>query len=333
MVLVWIVLGGLLAAGLGWLALWLVPRRPVSKTVWGLTYSAPYAEELGLDARTAYLEILDQLKPKRLRLVSYWDQNNPAPDSWNFDELDFQAAEAEKRRIPYVIAVGRRVPRWPECYSPEWTTQLPEAEQQQALYAYLTKVVQRYDSNSNLTAWQVENEPDLPNFGQCPEFGLKYLPDEVALVRSLSAKGIMVTAGGESFTRGWGTSRHADLFATSLYRAVRNPEGAPRFLKLPPGLYLLRALVIRLVSRRVKRVFISELQAEPWVERGMADHDQAYYDETMSLTRLKAMVDFAQRTRLPEVWFWGAEWWCYQKLRGEPAFWDYVESIFRQSRD
>src|SRR5258708_7442846 len=44
---------------------------------WGFTFSSGYARGLGLDPHAAYTAMLDQLRPKRLRLIAYWTDIEP----------------------------------------------------------------------------------------------------------------------------------------------------------------------------------------------------------------------------------------------------------------
>jgi hypothetical protein len=41
---------------------------------YGVTYSGQQAKSLGLDSQNVYLEILDDLKVKKIRLSAYWDE-------------------------------------------------------------------------------------------------------------------------------------------------------------------------------------------------------------------------------------------------------------------
>src|SRR5438105_2104485 len=87
---------------------------------YGVTFSYPYAQSLGLNWRETYLAILDELHPKYVRLSAYWDATEPQKDNYDFSALDFQINEAAGRGTKIVLAVGRRLPRWPECHDPSW---------------------------------------------------------------------------------------------------------------------------------------------------------------------------------------------------------------------
>jgi hypothetical protein len=311
--------------------MWLMLPRPINQTYWGLTYSAPYARQLGLDSRRAYSDILDQLRPSRVRLVAYWNDIEPRVGQYNFDELDFQVAQAQRRHIPYSIVIGRREPRWPECFEPDWSRTLPIADQQQALYRFEHEVVQRYDASQLLLVWQVENEANVTTFGQCPKFNSAYLPTEVSQVRRWTNKPLLIVGGGETLYQGFHISQFGDYYGTSLYATTTVGQS---FLQkpIPPGFYALRGAIVRLIHPQVRQVWITELQAEPWVLGNITQHDQRYFDMTMSHQQFDYMVVRAQKTRLPSVYFWGAEWWYYQKIHGDNYYWQQASRVFKQSR-
>ncbi|MEX2015387.1 MAG: hypothetical protein WD873_02040, partial [Candidatus Hydrogenedentales bacterium] len=122
-----------------------IPTYRNPDAVWGVTWSQFYAaEELGLDWRAAYLSMLDELKPAKLRLIAYWQYLEPQRDELRFDDLDFQVAEAAKRGIPVTLAFGYRVPRWPECHWPDWVWRETPEEFHAEVREYLTHVVTHY---------------------------------------------------------------------------------------------------------------------------------------------------------------------------------------------
>jgi hypothetical protein len=319
----------LLALAGGFLIYTSGPKLSPDQVAWGVTFSNHEAKDLKLDPQQTYLATLDELHPKRLRLVAYWSDIEQQPGHYDFHELDFQVAEAEKRGIPYVITVGVKLPRWPECFAPDWAAKLPAAEEQQRLFAIDTQTVRRYDARPHLAAWQVENEPYL-KFGQgCPGFVASALPDEVKLVRSLSAKAIRLTDSGE-FSTWFLASRFGDEFGTTLYRAVLMGNTTNVFHYFWwPDFYTRRATLIKKLHPNVHSVVISELQAEPW---GLApDLPQTFYDKTMSHEQFLANVNFASQVGLAEADLWGVEWWYYEKTHGDSFYWEAAKDLFERS--
>jgi hypothetical protein len=328
-------LGGMAVLSLlaaGGLMMWAnTAKVPPSQIAWGVTFSAGDARGLGLDPQSTYKAILDDLRPKRLRLVAYWTDIEPAPGQHDFSDLDWQVSQAEQRGIPYVIVVGRKVPRWPECYTPDWAKVQSNAQQQQDLLDFITRTITRYNANPHLLRWQIENEPFL-NFGDhCAVATSDQLISEVALAHRLSTKPVMITDSGETST--WlHSSQYPDVLGSTLYRVVLNSKGQAFHHFLPPDYYTLHAMLVRKLHPNIQQVVIAELQAEPWTQIGLPGLRHAYIDQTLSHQQFQGNINFARQVGLPEVYFWGAEWWYYEKLQGgDPYYWNSARDVFLQS--
>ena len=98
-----------------------------------MSFNTLYANELGLDWKETYDAILDELGVRNLRLAAHWPMVEPIDNIYNFAELDYQIARAEEVGAEVIFAVGRRLPRWPECHVPTWAQGLAQVEQQQQL--------------------------------------------------------------------------------------------------------------------------------------------------------------------------------------------------------
>jgi hypothetical protein len=186
----------------------------------GVTFSSVYAENLELDARQTFVAILDELKVKKIRLPIYWSKIEPSPGEFVWDDVDFFVAEAEKHGVGLTLAIGRKVPRWPECFIPDWAEGLSDEKAEAALLAMEKIVVERYKNYSSVERWQVENEPFFP-FGVCPAASSSIFKKEVFLVRSLSYKPVMLTVSGE-LDPWWPMALTADILGVSMYRVSYN---------------------------------------------------------------------------------------------------------------
>ena len=97
----------LLAVFLIFVSLWIwnifVDELSDDEVNFGVTFSNYYAMELGLDWKAAYLATLDDLGVKNLRLAAYWSEIEPENDAFNFDSLDFEINEAEKRNAKVIL--------------------------------------------------------------------------------------------------------------------------------------------------------------------------------------------------------------------------------------
>ena len=115
----------------GWYLVSTIPVLPLR--VYGATFSPRFAEQFGLDWKAAYRAMLDDLRIRTVRVAAYWDRVEPRRGEYDFSETDWLIAEAGKRGAEIVLAVGQKLPRWPECFVPEWVKELPMEEREAAL--------------------------------------------------------------------------------------------------------------------------------------------------------------------------------------------------------
>lgn len=311
---------GLIIGAVIWLG------RPANKInqVYGVSYADRTAEYLGLDKDQLYTEILDDLGVKKIRLAAYWDEIQPEPDVYNFERLDYLIEEADKRDAMVVLAVGRKLPRWPECFIPDWAKE-DSVNQDEKLLEMVATVVNQYKDNPTVVMWQLENEPFVSWFGDCPKPNRKLLEDEQTLVKSLSNKPIIITDSGELSTW-YKASRFSDEFGTTLYRVTWNHVFGYGVYPLPPSAYRMKA---RLWGLNPNDLIVAELQAEPWPP-GISILDTSVEEQmrSMDIDRMNEQIDFAKQTGFKEAWLWGVEWWYWMREMGHPEFWERGKQIF-----
>ncbi len=320
-------------------------RRPPSvsdEITWGFTFSPRFAGYLELPWRETYIASLDELEPHLLRIPIYWNDLEKEEGVREFDDYDFMINEANTRHIPTTIAVGRRVPRWPECHVPEWAKTLPEEEQIEKIMTTIEAVVTRYRDVPSISRWQVENEPFLAFFGECPPPNAKALDREIALVRSLdSSRPILTTDSGE-LSLWLFAAKRGDIFGTTMYRNVWSKLLSPYFgyitYPLPPKFFWLKANLVHLFFGDEKKIINIELQAEPWTPWGpwgpgfvkiMSIPEQ---DETMSPAHFYENIQYARDVGFSEVYLWGVEWWYLMKEKYDrPFFWEAAKEVIKTS--
>ena len=110
---------------------------------YGLSFNRQYAAAIGLVWQDVYLKMLEELKPKYVRLAATWSETEPQAEKFNTADVDWQMAEAAKRNIKIVLVVGQKAPRWPECHIPEWTKKLNDEEYKIALLNYVKYIVEK----------------------------------------------------------------------------------------------------------------------------------------------------------------------------------------------
>jgi hypothetical protein len=295
---------------------------------YGVTFSKKQAVNLGLDWRGAYLAALDDLKAKKIRLSAYWDEAEPVEGAYNWDDLDWQIDEANARGAQVILAVGGRLPRWPECHWPGWAKTLAPVDRQEKLLDYIAQTITRYKEETAITAWQVENEPFLPYFGECPPPDIKFLDAAIALVRQMDDRPVVVTDSGELSI--WiGAARRADIFGTSMYRDTYSAH-LKRYVHYPisPGFFRFKKNLTRLFAKPKEWVVI-ELQAEPWAPEPFQNISREERERTMSPEKFKDMIEFSGQTGFKDFYLWGVEYWYWEKtVNHDDRMWEEAKKLF-----
>lgn len=290
-----------------------------------VAFSAPQARYLGLEAAETYRAILRDLKPVHVRLQANWNELEPKSGTYDFRELDKLIEESAAAKATVTLAIGRKLPRWPECHDPAWLSALKPWEVESQLSAMLTQVVGHYRGNTTITRWQLENEP-LFSFGDCPAPSLGLLKRERDLVHSLDkSRPILITDSGE-LSPWLETAMLADEQGSTLYRVTYDPILGYFTYPWPSLFYRLKAA---LVSPFVKRTVVSELQLEPWAAKGLLNLPADEVQRSFSLDQFYKNVKVARATGFPEVFTWGVEWWYWQAQHGNPRYWQAAQELFK----
>jgi len=290
---------------------------------YGVTFSKPYAQNLGLDWKQVYTAMLSELSIKLVRVPLYWNEIEVKQNEYDFSATDFMVEEAQKHTASLILAIGKRLPRWPECHEPEWAQDLPETAAQNAQLAYMEAAVRRYSSFQSVTMWQVENEPFLGSFGPCPPLNEEFFDSEIAMVKKLDpSRPILITDSGELSLWQKAGSR-GDQFGTTYYRYVYS-DVLKRYwtnFYFPSWLYRAKAGLVRLLHGR-KAIMIAELEAEPWTTKGIINTPIEEQFQTMSMEKFNTITRLAGKTGFSPQILWGVEWWYWMKTQGHEEFWE-----------
>lgn len=319
---------GLLAVSI--LALFaLAQKEKPDEITYGMSFNTMYARELGLDWQETYDAILDELGVRHLRLAAHWPMVEPAPEEYNFAELDYQIARAEEVGAEVVFAVGRRLPRWPECHVPVWAQNISTEERNAEILKYIKLVVNRYKDSPAIKVWQVENEPFLEVFAfeHCGVLDVDFLDTEIDLVRSLDdSRPILVTDSGNLGT--WTQPyKRADMFGTSVYVHFWNPELGQFRTFLPPWFYRVKDNTMALLYGEKPSVLI-ELSAEPWLIQPIVDTPLEVQFTRMNLEKFEDILSYAEDTHFDMQYLWGGEWWYWLALQDRPEMWNRGKELF-----
>jgi len=298
------------------------------KIIWGVTFSKKYATDLGLNWWEVYDRALNEMNfIKTIRLPIYWPDVEKKPGQYDFSEYDWLITEAAKKNIEIMPVLGRRVPRWPECHTPEFYQALNESEIRPLLLNLITAEINHFKNFNNIKKWQIDNEPFADFFGECPTGDIKLVKEEIDLIKSLDYRPIVITESGElsNWLKG---AKLANVLGVSMYRQTWNKNWGWFNYPLPPAYYFFKAQLIKLLTP-IKKIINTELQVEPWAKhndmKNMSLFDQFY---SMDLTQVKSNIIFAKKSGFDEIYLWGIEWWWWLGIKhNDWTYWEYGKTL------
>lgn len=303
----------------------------VANPNFGVSFSTKYAEELGLDWQETYLALLDDMGLRSYRLMSYWDEGEPGRGVYDLGDLDWQMNEAAKRGAQVSLAIGLRQPRWPECHRPAWYPDLSKEQQDQALFEYLTVVVNRYKDHPALISYQLENEAVNTWFGTCTDKDIdrQRLNEEFKLVKSLDPDTPVWMSLSDQHGLPLGEPV-PDKYGYSVYRTVYNDKTAPLkfYITYPTPIWYHRLRAWWITTFKDRDIFIHELQLEPWAPVATVNATIKEQNKSMDLEQMAVNVDFASRIGKEDIYTWGGEWWYWRKtVHDDPGPWDKARQL------
>lgn len=311
---------------------YLLRPEPSANIKYGVTFSNKYATQIGLDWKDAYLKILDNLGAKNLRLIAYWDEIEKTPDHYDYTDILWQLKEAEKRKVNIIMTIGRKVPRYPECFEPNWWRGISSEEiREKELLEYIARTVMELRGYETIKLWQVENEPFFP-FGECLPIRKTTVEKEMQLVKALDDRPTLLQDSGEGGF--WFPSyQMADYLGISMYRKVwydfwGTLTKSSFYFKYPLAhwSYKIRA---HMTGVPVNRIVVTELQAEPWGPGINSELTREEKDQTMSINDFLSTITYAQNSGFDNLYFWGAEWWLWEmEKNSDPTYWDIAKALF-----
>jgi len=302
--------------------------KPKEDIVWGVNFSQKYCANLGLDWKQTYSALLDDMGAKNIKIAVHWDLMNPSKDKFYFDDLDWQINKAQESKAKVMLVIGMKTPRWPECHIPTWTSKDAKQAQQEEIMAMLRETVLRYKDHPAVAWWQVENEPFF-KFGECPWKDDDFLKQEVALVRQLSNKPIVISDSGE-WSMWLRAGRLGNIVATTMYRVAWMDNLKTYFnYPYPPIFYKRKADLVKLFLN--KDVICGELQAEPWGPKTVYEISLDEQKKTMNKDQFTKNIEFAKKTNLSAFYLWGGEWMYWMKIKNNDAsVWEEAKKLFRK---
>jgi hypothetical protein len=295
----------------------------------GVSFSPERALGNGLDDLAAFRR-LEAMRFAVIRLAVYWD----GVDSCGYGRLDRLVAEAEHAGQPLVLSVGMKAPGWPEFHVPApLAAATPDNPGlRAAALHHVRRTVERYRASPAIAAWQVENEPLDAAGPRRWRLGRDFLLQEIADVRRLDRRPIVLTAFAPvrrtcdhvsdrdgcdagalagvdatgSIAELLGMLRPDDVLGLDVYTGVGLSRAADCWPARAAGW-------LSLAGSAGRRVWVTELQAEPW------EPTPATLDRPVSTSPARIAADFAILRSLGyrQILLWGSEYWLRRDRQGD----------------
>jgi len=313
---------------------WWVVQREIEPE-FGFSFSYRHATFLGLDWQEAYLVLLEELKPKSVRLPVFWMEVEKEQGQFDFAVVDWQIEEAKKRDIPVVLELGYRSFHRPECYPPDWAKDLNQQEFAEAVYAFLKEGTKHFSEYENIETWQVENEPlDVLRYW-CRRLSPSFVAKEIEVVKANDPQDrpILLTFGGEIFLRPYWRSlvSKIDIIGVSFYPRVWHKLVRRYISAYDQGIFSLRNISVERgeAIRLGKRFWIIEFEAEPYGDKPITELTREEIEETATPACLQEYYEKIKNIGgVERIYFWGVEWWYKEKLEGRPEMWEKGKEFF-----
>jgi hypothetical protein len=306
---------------------------------------------MGLDYRETYRSLM-QLEPPIVRLAVYWNRSEPEPGTYDFSAVDWMIANTPAcTRV--VLVVGMKAPRWPEFYIParlEQANDMPnkarvsdDRQLEQTVIEFVDAVVRHYRDSTAIAYWQVENEPLDPAGPHLWTISADLLIKEIAKVRMLDNQHRPVLVNtfvstdplhqvprlDDIAVRIQTISRVADIVGLDVYpvRAL-GIFGNTLFVRWPAFVWQRRLdSILGSVRAAGKQVWISELEAEPWLLRERI-YLQRLPNPEIFPADTKFILSEIRGDRFLDVLLWGAEFWYLRRQRfGDDRWWSIAEQL------
>ncbi len=304
----------------------------------GTTFSRVQCVYLDMDPRKTYLDILD-MGFDLIRVGAYWSHIEKQEGVFDFSGLDWQVEEAGKKKIPVVLTVGMKAPRWPEYFIPDWVLEKvrirygrdisKDAYLRERALGFIKAVVTRYKDNPAVKYWQVENEPFMHIGPDANYIGRDFLEQEVRLVRDIDGgkRPVILTTATypNRFLRMISNlfTKHdyireclalSDIMAINVYSMVGHRSfGLDLYFVVKAGQFdLYFSELISMIRESGKIPWVTELQAEPW-EPGHLAYTGGDRPYTGSPDRTVRNFRALKKMGVDAVLLWGAEYWLYRQ--------------------
>jgi hypothetical protein len=316
------------------IAQWYIQKHSNEPLTIGATFIPDYAESYGLDPHHTLNAIFSDLGMRQVRLVSYWNDIEPQPGHYDFSQLDWQFAMANKYHAKVSLAIGLRQPRWPECHEPDWVNMTDKSQWQPQLYKYMNAVIDRYKNNPALQSYQLENEFFMKVFGKCTDFNRYRLTYEFNMVKKADSGHPIIISRSNNWVGIPINKPTPDEFSVSVYKRVWDSTITHRYFEYPQPAWTYATLAGSEEIWSGRDMIIHELQAEPWPPHGQGITETSLDEQfkSMNAERLKDRISYAEGTGMRSMDIWGIEWMYWLKEnKGHPEVWNVAKQSVEQA--
>jgi len=310
------------------IAYWYQQKHKNDRLVVGTTFVANYARYFGLDPQQTLDAMINEVGFRQFRLVSYWDEIEKTPGTYDFTDLDWQFKAMEQSNSKVSLAIGLRQPRWPECHMPDWAKKQSMKDWEPKLKSFMKVVMERYKDSPVLESYQLENEFFLDVFGECPDFSRDRLIREYDFAKNIdSTHPIIVSRSNNAIGYPLGNPR-PDEFGVSVYKRVWDKSITKRYFEYPFPAWFYGTLAGGGEILTGKNLVIHELQMEAWLpdngKYAMNDLNSINeQNKSMNAKRLKDRFEYGEDSGIKTIYTWGSEWWYWRKIKaGDPSLWN-----------
>lgn len=325
------------------------------KPTYGVSYSFEQAGWYGLDARADFVKLLVEVNPDWVRLPFFWDQMVDSNGDLRIDDLKFAIEEANMRNIKVVIALGAKTPYYPETHFPaEISRQIkfgerltPDHPVAAKLLDVDRKLVEELSKYSNISHWQVENEPLLGDpRGVSVSVDLVKKEVDVVRVADSARRPIIVNhPAGWYFDRKWqdllSILEPGDVYSTNAYFKTKGSHLIatkilgievkipwPEFLTWPVQSWPLfsppyESFKVK-AAEKGAHFWIMEMQAEPYIrETSDAQKNKFEFDASDIEKGNKFLKSFG----VESIGLWGAHFWQFRQKNSDLSWVEAVKSV------